>query len=85
MLNVALFGMTAKQWQISNPELKGNIRDYADVNQLVCLANLESFNAHFITEGLSQDKRVEKLNKVAIGQMEILLGDKSMKKLEGGK
>ncbi len=85
MLNVALFGMTAKQWQISNPELKGNIRDYADVNQLVCLANLESLNAHFITEGLSQDERVEKLNKVAISQMKILLGDKSMKKLEGKK
>lgn len=85
LLNVALFGMTAKQWQESNPELKGNIRDYADVNQLVCLANLESLNAHLIAEGLSQQERVEKLNKVAISQMKILLSDKSMKKLEGKK
>jgi len=85
VLNVALFGLTAKQWQESNPTLKGNIRDYADVNQLVCLANLESLNAHLITEGFSQQERVEKLNKVAISQMNILLSDKSMKKLEGKK
>jgi len=83
LLNVALFGMTAKQWQEANPELKGNIRDYSDVNQLVCLANLESLNAHLIAEGHSQQERVEKLNKVAISQMNILLSDKSMKKLEG--
>ena len=82
ILNMALFGMTAKQWQKSNPDLKGNIRDYADVNQLVCLANLESLNAHFITEEISQDIRIEKLNQVAIKQMIILLNDKSIKKLE---
>ncbi len=82
ILNMALFGYTAKQWQTSNPGLKGNIRDFADVNQLVCLANLESLNAHFISEYMSQDKRVEKLNKVAIKQMKILLNDKNMKKLE---
>jgi hypothetical protein len=79
ILNVALFGMTAKQWQEENPKLSGNMRDYADVNQLVCLANLESLNAHFIDENISQNLRVEKLNKVAIKQMNILLKDKSMK------
>jgi hypothetical protein len=77
------FGLTAKQWQKLNPTLKGNIRDYADVYQLVCLANLESLNAHFISENISQNLRVEKLNKVAIKQMKIFLNDKSMKKLEG--
>ena len=82
ILNVALFGMTAKQWQKSNPDLKGNLRDYADVNQLVCLANLESLNAHFITEEISQNMRVEKLNQVAIKQMNILLKDKNIIKLE---
>jgi len=83
VLNVALFGMTAKQWQASNPELKGNVRDYADVNQLVCLANLESLNAHFIAEGISQQERVNKLNIIAISQMNILLSDKSIHRLEG--
>ena len=77
ILNVALFGQTAKQWRESNPKLKGNIRDYADVNQLVCLANLESLNAHFISED-----RLQKLNKVAINQMKILIDDKNIKKLE---
>ncbi len=82
ILNVSLFGQTAKQWRDSNPKLTGNIRDYADVNQLVCLANLESLNAHFISENISQEKRVEKLNKVAISQMKILLNDKNIKKLK---
>ena len=82
ILNVALFGKTAKEWRDKNPKLKGNIRDYADVNQLVCLANLESLNAHFIDEELSQKTRIEKLNKVAINQMKILLDDKTIKKLE---
>ena len=77
--------MTAKQWKDANPKLKGNMRDYADVNQLVCLANLESLNAHFISENISQNLRVEKLNKVAIKQMSILLKDRSIKKLEGVK
>jgi hypothetical protein len=82
ILNVALFGQTAKQWRDSNPKLTGNIRDYADVNQLVCLANLESLNAHFINENISQEQRVKKLNKVAIGQMKILLHDINIKRLE---
>ncbi len=82
ILNVALFGKTAKEWREENPKLKGNIRDYADVNQLVCLANLESLNAHFIDEVISQEMRIEKLNKVAINQMKILLDDKNIKKLE---
>jgi len=70
---MALFGQTAKQWKVENPDLNGNIRDYADVNQLVCLANLESLNAHLINENISQSERIEKLNKVAIKQMNILL------------
>jgi len=82
ILNVALFGMTAKQWSKSNPTLKGNIRDYADVYQLVCLANLESLNAHFINENIPQEQRVKKLNQVAIKQMQILLSDVSIKKIE---
>ena len=80
ILNVALFGLTAKQWRENNPKLDGNIRDYADVNQLVCLANMESLNAHFIEERLSQSDRLEKLNQLAINQMKIL--NTSMKKLE---
>lgn len=75
ILNVALFGMTAKEWRDKNPDSKGNIRDEADVNQLVCLANLESLNAHFINEGLPQSTRLSKLNNVAIGQMKILNSD----------
>jgi hypothetical protein len=82
ILNVALFGMTAKQWSESNPTLKGNIRDYADVYQLVCLANLESLNAHFINENISKEQRVQKLNEVAIKQMKILLSDINIKKIE---
>ena len=82
ILNVALFGMTAKQWNESNPDLKGNIRDQADVYQLVCLANLESLNAHFINENIPQEQRVQKLNEVAIKQMNILLDDSNMQKLE---
>ncbi|MCI0501809.1 MAG: KilA-N domain-containing protein, partial [Epsilonproteobacteria bacterium] len=82
ILNVALFGMTAKQWSEANPSLKGNIRDYADVYQLVCLANLESLNAHFINENIPQEQRVKKLNEVAIKQMSILLNDNNMKRFE---
>ncbi len=82
ILNIALFGKTAKHWRDENPRLKGNIRDDADVNQLVCLANLESLNAHFIHEGLSQSIRVQKLNEVAIHQMKILTKDMNMKKLK---
>ena len=72
MLNVAMFGMTAKQWREANPDLKGNIRDYATINQLICLSNMENLNAVFINEGLEQSVRLEKLNKIAIQQMKVL-------------
>lgn len=72
ILNVALFGMSAKEWRDLKKDNKGNIRDEADVNQLVCLANMESLNAHFINEGLSQSQRLQKLNTIAIEQMRIL-------------
>ena len=67
-----MFGMTAKEWRIKNPSLKGNIRDYASVDQLICLSNMENLNAVFINEGLKQADRLEKLNKIAIQQMRVL-------------
>lgn len=73
VLNMALFGKTAKQWREENPNKKGNIRDDANVSQLVCLANLENLNAVLINDGLSQSDRLEKLNQIAISQMKILL------------
>ncbi|MCF6236757.1 MAG: KilA-N domain-containing protein [Gammaproteobacteria bacterium] len=82
ILNVALFGKTAKQWRDENPKEKGNIRDYANVSQLVCLANLENLNAVFINDGLPQSDRLVKLNQIAISQMKILLRDKSVKMLD---
>ena len=72
VLNVAMFGMTAKQWREANPELKGNIRDYATINELICLSNMESLNAVFIDEGLTQRERLIKLNQIAIQQMKVL-------------
>lgn len=72
MLNVAMFGMTAKEWREKNPNLKGNIRDYATINQLICLSNMENLNAVFINDKLPQDERLEKLNKIAIQQMKVL-------------
>ncbi len=72
VLNVAMFGMTAKQWREANPELIGNIRDYATINELICLSNMESLNAVFIDEGLPQRERLIKLNQIAIGQMNVL-------------
>ena len=72
LLNVAMFGKTAKEWRTENPDLSGNIRDYATINQLICLSNMESLNAVFINEGLSQRERLEKLNKIAIQQMQVL-------------
>ncbi len=72
VLNVAMFGMTAKQWREANSELKGNIRDYATINELICLSNMESLNAVFIDEGLSQRERLIKLNQIAIQQMRVL-------------
>ena len=72
VLNVALFGLTAKEWRESNPEKEGNIRDYADIRQLICLSNLESLNAELIRDGLSQKERLLKLNITAIFQMRAL-------------
>ena len=81
LLNVVLFGVTAKQWQEINPDIKGNMRDHANVHQLVCLANLESMNAHFIVECLSQPERLVKLNELAIRQMRILVQTNAVKNL----
>jgi hypothetical protein len=67
-----MFGMTAKQWREANPELKGNIRDYATINELICLSNMENINAVLINEGMPQSERLVKLNKIAIQQMQVL-------------
>lgn len=72
VLNVALFGMTAREWRDKNPDKKGNIRDYAEVSQLVCLSNLENLNAYLIERELSQPERLIELNKAAIRQMKVL-------------
>ena len=72
VLNVALFGMTARQWRDANPEMKGNIRDYASIVELICLANMENLNAVFINDNLPQQDRLIRLNKIAIQQMQIL-------------
>jgi len=82
VLNKALFGMTAKEWRDKNPKIKGNIRDFSDVTQLVCLANLESLNAEFIRQELPQSERLLKLNEIAIIQMRSLLNNSSIKKLK---
>jgi len=82
VLNMALFGMTAAEWRDSDPNKKGNIRDYADISQLVCLSNLENLNALFIGEGLSQKERLVKLNKIAIQQMKLLTDNTLVKRLE---
>ncbi|TDP39175.1 KilA domain-containing protein [Idiomarina aquatica] len=84
LLNMALFGKTAKQWRDENPNKEGNIRDYSNVSQLVCLANLEALNAHLIQQAVPQAQRLTLLNNTAIQQMQLLTEDKSMKKLEGG-
>lgn len=81
VLNMALFGLTAKEWRDKNQKDEGNIRDYANVSQLVCLSNLENLNALFINEKISQDRRLLKLNKIAINQMRILTEDINIKKL----
>ncbi len=72
VLNMALFGMTAKQWRETNPGLKGNIRDYASINELICLANMENLNSVFLNDGLPQQERLIKLNRIAHHQMSIL-------------
>ncbi len=81
VLNMALFGMTAKDWRDKNSGKQGNIRDYADISQLVCLSNLENLNAHFINEGIGQAERLVRLNKIAIQQMKLLTDGNSIKKL----
>lgn len=80
VLNMALFGKTAKQWREENPKLKGNIRDYATINELICISNLENINAVFINDGLPQSERLVRLNKIAINQM-LVLEEVSNKKL----
>ena len=82
LLNVALFGITAKEWRENNPNQKGNIRDEATLEQLVVLSNLESINALLIQQGLPQTERLIQLNKVAITQMKSLVQNKALKKLE---
>jgi hypothetical protein len=82
MLNVALFGMTAKEWRDANPALEGNIRDHAQIEQLVVLSNLESLNAVLIHQGLPQNERLKQLNAIAITQMKSLLQYTQIKKLK---
>ncbi len=72
VLNMALFGMTARQWRDKNHNKQGNIRDYANINELICLANLENINSIYINEGIKQSERLVRLNKIAISQMEVL-------------
>lgn len=81
VLNVAMFGLTAKQWREANPNLNGNIRDYASVNELICLSNMENLNAVFIEQGMTQSERLIKLNQIAIQQMNILDNDNNVRKL----
>ena len=82
VLNVALFGMTSKEWREENPNLKGNIRDYTDLKHLLILCNLENTNAELINDNIPQKERLVKLNNSAIRQMKILENDKSIKELE---
>lgn len=81
VLNIAMFGVTARQWREANPNKKGNIRDYATINQLICLANMENLNALFIEQGVTQAERLKKLNQTAIHQMRILEEDITSRKL----
>lgn len=83
VLNVALFGMTAKEWRDAHPEDKGNIRDYATINQLICLSNMENLNAVFIHEGMPQGERLQKLNQIAIQQMTVLENVENKRILKG--
>lgn len=82
LLNMALFGMTAKQWRDANPKAEGNIRDAANLEQLVVLSNMESINAVLIHQGLQQNERLQQLNKIAITQMKSLIGNKQLRKLK---
>jgi len=85
LLNVALFGSTAKEWKINNPDKDGNMRDYATIEELIVMANLESANAQFIAENVPQTERLKKLNQMARFQLKSLLNNSSLKKLEGNK
>ena len=85
LLNMALFGQTARQWRDAHPGQNGNIRDDANAAQLVCLANLETLNAHFIQHGLAQGERLRLLNQTAIGQMTLLLADRGVQRLQRSK
>jgi hypothetical protein len=82
VLNVALFGMTAKQWREANPELKGNVRDYASISELICLANMENLNSVFINDNMPQQERLIRLNKIAIQQMQVLCDAESRRFLK---
>lgn len=82
VINVALFGMTAKEWRDKNSNLSGNIRDYADILHLVVLVNLENLNADMISEGISQSKRLEKLNNIAIKQLELLKNNNNIRNIK---
>ena len=81
-MNVALFGKTAKEWREENPNLKGNIRDYASMNELICLSNLENINAVLITEQVPQKERLVKLNQIAIYQISVLQQNDNRKLLK---
>jgi hypothetical protein len=82
LLNIALFGKTAKEWREKYPDLRGNIRDYATLEQLVVLSNMESYNSELIKMQIPSDKRLKRLNKIAIGQMKVLIENRSIKKLK---
>jgi hypothetical protein len=82
VLNVALFGMTAKEWQDQNPDLKGNMREYATINELICLSNMENINAVLINDNMPQSERLQKLNAIAIQQMSVLQEVESRKLLK---
>ena len=82
ILNVALFGMTAKEWKEKNPNLEGNMRDYSNILQLVILVNLENLNAEMIEQGFEQSKRLVRLNEIAKKQFNILQGNVGIKKIE---
>ena len=82
VLNVAMFGITAKQWRDANPNLQGNIRDYASINELICLSNMENLNAVFISENIPQSERLIKLNQIAIQQMKVLIDVENRKMLK---
>lgn len=81
VLNVAMFGITAKQWRDAHPDLKGNIRDYASINELICLSNMENINAVFIEQGMPQSERIVRLNRIAIHQMCVLESETDSRKL----